>query len=122
VQLQTIKNISVNRRNIERAFSDLVITEEVFNEIGPAINSAASIFLFGYPGNGKTSVAERITRLMGDNIYVPYAIEAGGSIIKVYDPIVHEAADVDNKEVGSALSLLKGASYDQRFIQIKRPT
>src|SRR5207248_1742932 len=77
VSLQTIRNISVNRRNIERAFSDLVITEAVFNEIGPAINSAASIFLFGYPGNGKTSVAERITRLMGDNIYIPYAIEVG---------------------------------------------
>src|SRR5439155_3734353 len=65
---QSIKNLIVTRRSIQRAFEDLVITPEVFNEIGPAINSAASIFLFGYPGNGKTSIAERITRLMGDDI------------------------------------------------------
>jgi hypothetical protein len=122
VSLQTIKNITVNRRNIERAFSDLVITEAVFNEIGPAINSAASIFLFGYPGNGKTSVAERITRLMGDNIYIPYAIEVGGAIIKLYDPTVHELIEADPTETGGVLSLLKGASYDQRFVKIKRPT
>jgi hypothetical protein len=122
VQLQTIKNLTVNRRNIERAFADLIITEEVFNEIGPAINSAASIFLFGFPGNGKTSVAERITRLTGDSIYIPYAIEAGGAIIKLYDAVVHEAVEAENKEGGAALSLFKGASYDQRFVQIKRPT
>lgn len=122
VQLQTIKNISVNRRNIERAFSDLVITESVFNEIGPAVNSAASIFLFGFPGNGKTSVAERITRLMGDSLYVPYAIEAGGAIIKLYDPTVHEIAEAEEKEAGGTLSLLKGSMHDARFVRIKRPT
>ncbi len=122
VSLQTIKNIVVTRRNIEAAFSDLIITESVFNEIGPAINSAASIFLFGFPGNGKTSVAERITRLMGDNIYIPNAIEVGGSIIKLYDPTVHELVETEVRESGSVLSLLKGASYDQRYVLIKRPT
>jgi hypothetical protein len=65
--------------------------DESFNEIGPAINSAQSIFFFGYPGNGKTSVAERITRLMGDAIYIPYAVEANGQVIKLYDPIQHTA-------------------------------
>ena len=71
----------MTRRSIQRAFEDLVITESTFNEIGPAINSAASIFFFGYPGNGKTSIAERITRLMGDTIYVPHAVEANGQIV-----------------------------------------
>ena len=46
------------------------------SSVSQTINSAASIFLFGYPGNGKTSIAERITRLMGDDIYIPYAVEA----------------------------------------------
>src|SRR5262249_6615520 len=73
--VQTIRNFVVTRRSIHRAFQDLVITPEVFNEIGPAMNSAASIFLFGFPGNGKTAIAERITRLMGDDIFVPYAVE-----------------------------------------------
>ena len=61
----------------------------VFNEIGPAINSAQSIFFFGYPGNGKTSIAERITRLMGDAIYVPHTVEVNGQIVRVFDPILH---------------------------------
>jgi hypothetical protein len=53
VKAQTIKSLVVTRRTIEKAFYDLIITPTVFSEIGPAINSAASIFLFGYPGNGK---------------------------------------------------------------------
>src|SRR5436305_13367088 len=66
---QTIRNFVVTRRNIERAFQDLILSASVYNDIGPAINSAASIFLFGLPGNGKTSIAERITRLMSEDFY-----------------------------------------------------
>lgn len=110
IKAQTIKNMVVTRRNIRRAFGDLIINDAVLNEIGPAVNSASSIFLFGYPGNGKTAISERITRLMGDNIYVPYAVEAGGQIIKIYDNIVHELAeDADDSQ------------YDQRWAHIKRP-
>jgi len=118
---QTVKNLVVTRRSIQRAFEDLVITPEVFNEIGPAINSAASIFLFGYPGNGKTSIAERITRLMGDDIYVPYAVEANGQIIKVYDPIVHTKVD-DQRTDGIESAFLKSVTYDERYVKVKRPT
>lgn len=119
VASQTIKGVEVTRNNIERAFQDLVITPEVFNEIGPAVNSAASIFLFGYPGNGKTSIAERITRLMGDDMYIPYAVEANGQIIKVFDPIIHEPVADDENGV---TSLLRGSLHDERFVKIKRPT
>lgn len=112
VKAQTIKNMVVTRRNIRRAFADLIISDPVLNEIGPAVNSASSIFLFGYPGNGKTSIAERITRLMGDHIYLPYAVEAGGQIIKLYDNIVHELAPDDSTE---------DIQYDARWARIKRP-
>ncbi len=112
VKAQTIKNMVVTRRNIRRAFSDLIINDAVLNEIGPAVNSASSIFLFGYPGNGKTSIAERITRLMGDHIYLPYAVEAGGQIIKLYDNIVHELAPEPVDE---------DVQYDTRWARIKRP-
>jgi len=120
VAAQTIKGVEVTRNNIERAFQDLVITPEVFNEIGPAVNSAASIFLFGFPGNGKTSIAERITRLMGDDLYIPHAVEANGQIIKVFDQILHEP--VKEKEAEGVSSLLRGSLYDSRYIKIKRPT
>jgi predicted ATPase with chaperone activity len=122
VLAQTVKKMVVTRRSIRKAFEDLVITENVFNEIGPAINSAQSIFFFGYPGNGKTSIAERITRLMGDSIYIPYAVEANGQIIKVYDPIQHTVVpDEDAQDVTETI-IKKGAGFDQRFVRVKRPT
>lgn len=119
VNAQTIKGVEVTRNNIERAFQDLVITPEVFNEIGPAVNSAASIFLFGFPGNGKTSIAERVTRLMGGDIYIPYAVEANGQIIKVFDKILHEPVSNSTEGVNK---FLRGSLHDERYIKIKRPT
>jgi len=115
IKAQTIKSVIVTRRSIQKAFSDLVVSEAVLNEIGPAVNSASSMFLFGYPGNGKTSVAERITRLMGDDIFIPYAIEANGQIIKLYDRIVHEMVEKDEGEG------FGGSDYDHRWVKIKRP-
>lgn len=112
VRAQTIRNVVVTRRNIRKAFSDLIISDAILNDVGPAVNSGSSVFLFGYPGNGKTSIAERITRLMGDAIFIPYAVEADGQIIKVYDPIVHELAAVNDEELGE---------YDRRWVCIKRP-
>lgn len=127
VLAQTVKKIVVTRRSVRRAFEDLVISEAAFNEIGPAINSAQSVFFFGYPGNGKTSIAERITRLMGDHIYVPHAVVANGQIIKVYDPILHAAAkeadDLDAPAAGGADAILKkGTTADRRYVKVKRPT
>jgi hypothetical protein len=122
VMAQTVKKLVVTRRSIQRAFEDLIITDEVFNEIGPAINSAQSIFFFGYPGNGKTSVAERITRLMGDTIFIPHAVEAGGQIIKVFDPILHTpVSEEDTRDVTETV-VRRGPQYDRRFIRVKRPT
>ncbi len=124
VLAQTIKKLIVTRRSIRKAFEDLIITDEVLNEIGPAINSAQSIFFFGFPGNGKTSVAERITRLMGDSIYVPHVIEAGGQLIKVFDPIQHTIVQEQQQQgEGNETTFMKRAAvFDQRFVKVKRPT
>jgi hypothetical protein len=122
VLAQTVKKLIVTRRSIRAAFQDLVISDEVYNEIGPAINSTASIFFFGYPGNGKTSIAERITRLMGDTIYVPHAVEANGQIIKVFDPILHQAVKEEHEPDEMGAILKQGPAYDERFVKIKRPT
>jgi hypothetical protein len=122
VLAQTIKKLVVTRRSIRRAFEDLVITDESFNEVGPAINSASSIFFFGFPGNGKTSIAERITRLMGDTIYVPHAVEVNGQIIKIFDPIQHTPVVEDEKHDANETLMKRGTQFDQRFIRVKRPT
>ena len=122
VLAQSIRKLVVTRRSIQRAFEDLIISDDCFNEIGPAINSAASIFFFGYPGNGKTSIAERITRLMGDAIFLPHAIEANGQIIKVFDPILHTPIEQEPMGDGIDSVLRKAANFDQRYIKVKRPT
>jgi DNA-binding MarR family transcriptional regulator len=112
VTKQTIKNVLVTRRNIREAFDGLVIDESILNWVGPAVNSGASVMLYGYPGNGKTSIAERITHLMGDAIFIPSTIEADGAIIKMYDAIVHEPPKKP---------LPEGTEYDMRWIRINRP-
>ena len=119
---QSIKKLVVTRLSIQRAFEDLIITENVFNEIGPAMNSGASIFFFGFPGNGKTSLAERITRLMGDVIYIPNAVEANGQIVKIYDPTQHTEVKEEQQEMGVEGVFLKPPAYDHRFVRVKRPT
>lgn len=122
VLAQSIRKLVVTRMSIQKAFEDLVISETMFNQVGPAVNSGASIFFFGFPGNGKTSVAERITRLMGDAMYIPYAVEANGQIIKVYDPILHQLIQDDESMTGSDNMVLKTSMHDSRYVKVKRPT
>ena len=83
VKKQTLADQHPTEDDLHRAFEDLLIDKSMLIRLGPAINSGRGMFLFGAPGNGKTSIAERITRLMGDTIYVPHAVEANGQIIKV---------------------------------------
>ena len=83
---------------LRAAFAHLVISDELFNAIGPAIVSGKSVFIYGPPGNGKTSIARAIGDFMnnaGGEIYVPYAFLAENSIITVYDQAVHQLAEAD---------------------------
>ncbi len=115
IKAQSIHKVTVTYRNIREAFSDLILSEEILDDVGPAVNSGSSIFLFGYPGNGKTAIAERVTRVMGDNIFIPFALEADGWVIKVYDPINHEPVDDPEKNPADKLD------YDGRWVRCQRP-
>jgi len=112
VKLQTIKDIVVNRRSVRQAFSHLVVTDALMNQLGPAINSAQSIFLFGPPGNGKTSLAETASRLLGGAVYIPHAIEYDGQVIKVYDGVFHAALEQEDRNVDAK---------DRRWVKSRRP-
>jgi hypothetical protein len=87
---QRIVNEKVDRAAIDGAFADLVVSESLVTNIGPAINSGSSILLYGDPGNGKTTVSERVARLFTDVVYVPYCFEVDGQIVKVFDPGIHK--------------------------------
>jgi len=114
MSVQALKQVTVQSRDIQQAFAHLVLSQYTLEQIGPAANSGRSIFLFGPPGNGKTSVAEAIGSLvMKDALYIPYAIEVEGQVIKVFDPVNHKPVAETNP--GGSRSL------DRRWIKIARP-
>ncbi len=116
VTAQTIGNETPGPDDVKRAFDDLLVNDSMLTKLGPAINSARGLFLYGVPGNGKTSIAERITDCFGTTIWVPHAVIVDGEIIKFYDPENHQLAEDDRPE------LLKDEQYDRRWIKIRRPT
>jgi predicted ATPase with chaperone activity len=126
---QAVTGINCSPEPLRSAFAHLVIPDELFNAIGPAIVSGKSIFIFGPPGNGKTSVARSIGDFMnnaGGEIYVPYAFLAEDSIVTVYDQAVHQAVDADpgdRLEDGEATirRLLNTGAVDPRWVRIRRP-
>ncbi len=105
-----VAKLSVDRNTILGAFDDLVLSDFIVDQLGPALISQKSLFLYGATGNGKTSIAERLYRLHCDAIVIPYALEVHGQIIVLYDPVVHERLDVQ----------IPG--LDQRWVVCKRPT
>lgn len=115
---QGLEYVRVSPEDVDSALEGLVINDEMRARVGPAANSGRSLFLYGPPGNGKTTIATAITRMLGGHIYVPYAISIGNSVIKVYDQLVHERAD---EESGSKPLGLKDRRPDRRWVRIKRP-
>lgn len=116
VAAQSITREKPGVNEVREAFNDVLISEKMQRRLGPAINSGRGLFLYGLPGNGKSTIAERITRCFGSDVWVPHAIYVGGEIIKFYDPQSHQAVG-SNKP-----SILKGEAFDPRWIKIRRPT
>jgi len=116
VKAQTITLMNPSQQDLRRAFSDLLVSEEMFDTLGPAINSGKGMFLYGYPGNGKTSIAERITRCFGDEIYIPKTISVEGVIIKLFDSENHEVTE------SKGSGILRVDKHDERWVKVRRPT
>lgn len=118
VARQSIAGQVVTVDDLRRAFSDLIINEAMLDKLGPAINSGRGMFLFGQPGNGKTSIAERITATFGSTVWIPRSMYIEGEIMRVFDPGVHEEVDDGSQNTG----LLDSMDIDRRWVCIKRPT
>ncbi len=100
------------------ALSQLVINRKVFDKIGPAVNSGRSIFLFGPPGNGKTTISELVGRVvLGQEMYIPYAIDIEGQVVRVFDGVNHEVVEDTSKKMGTG----QIHRADPRWIKIRRP-
>jgi hypothetical protein len=117
VAAQTIANEHPKEEDLRSALADLLIPEETLRLLGPAINSGRGLFLYGDSGNGKTSIAERITRCFGSTVWIPKVIHVDGQLIKLFDLANHELIETERSP-----GLLDDSDFDHRWAQIRRPT
>ncbi len=126
---QAVTGIGCTPEQLRSTFTHLVLPDTLFNAIGPAIVSGKSVFIYGPPGNGKTSIARSIGDFMnnaGGAIYVPYAFIAENSIITVFDQSIHaldddEGGDRVEDSEATIRRLLNTGTVDPRWVRIRRP-
>jgi len=106
----------VDRASVRKAFSHLVISQRVLDQLGPAINAGHSMFVYGPPGNGKTVISQAIHKLLDGDIFVPHALEVEGSIIRFFDPVNHIVLP-EAETTGLDL----GGDTDRRWVRCRRP-
>ena len=108
---------SITRARVQQAFSHLVLSGRVLDQVGPAIGAAHSMFVYGPPGNGKTVIAQAIRNLLDGEIAIPHALEVEGSIIRFFDPVNHEPLQA----TPTTLGLSRGEQHDARWVRCRRP-
>lgn len=102
---------------VREAFAELVLTDRVLDQLGPAINAQRSMFIYGPPGNGKSLMTQRIRGLLDGDIAIPHAIEVEGQIVRIFDPVLHEELPLD--DVSDSIDA--GAKPDRRWVRCRRP-
>ncbi len=105
----TISDEQIDEADLKDAFHDLVISPDVLDTLGPAVNSGKSVFVFGKPGNGKTVMCEKIIDAFSGLVAIPHAILIGGTVIKFFDPLYHEYLEIPDKTI------------DERWMVTPRP-
>ncbi len=122
IRKQKSGRMTVTAGTMRQILSQLVLSEKTFQRLGPALNSGTSIFLYGPPGNGKTSIARAFGNLvLSQTMYIPYALYLDGQVIKVYDEVSHRATPQTGPIGPSAGSMRMNTRRDPRWVKIHRP-
>jgi len=106
----------LTEENLAHAYRRMVVSEDILEQIGPAVSSGNSFLIYGLPGNGKTYLAEALAHLDPSPVFLPYAIECQGMIIQVFDPIYHHLIEEEEPSL-----MFSGPSFDRRWFKCRRP-
>ncbi len=122
VKRQSIKNESLSEATLREGFANLIVPSNYIRKLLPAVSAGHTILLYGPPGNGKTSIGTRISKLFRDVVYIPYAIEVAGQIIKIFDSRLHKSyfAEGTKPVLSEGHSVLLEA-FDARWVACRRP-
>jgi energy-coupling factor transporter ATP-binding protein EcfA2 len=121
VRRQSIKSGFLKAEALRAGFAGLELSEMYIRKLLPAINAGRTVLLYGPPGNGKTTVTARIAALLQKVIFVPYAVEIGGQIMKVFDPGIHQPVDVSYPPGSHSYEGLQIEAFDDRWVACRRP-
>lgn len=113
MEKQSLQNSRLTYDDLQTTFKDLRLDSTLVSQLGQAINDGRGLFLYGPPGNGKTSVSELVVSSFGEFVWIPHTITIDGELIRLYDPRSHQAVEAEE---------LQQVKYDRRWILIHRPT
>ena len=113
IRRQSIRSTKFRLADLRHALADMTLSESLVSQFAQAINDGLGMFLFGSPGNGKTTLAERISGSFGQHIWMPRMIGIGGDLIRLFDPSCHQEVEAPQ---------LASMKYDRRWVLIRRPT
>ena len=123
LKLQSIREMRVTPEVVDRALSHLVLDDAVCEALGPAVNSGRSMLLYGGSGNGKSTITGAIGKMMPGEVLIPYAVDINGTIVKVFDPRVHEEIPAERQERRANIENGSGGERrrDRRWVVARRP-
>jgi len=120
VNAQSGENPLLGVDDLRAGLAHMVVSEEILHKLGPAVNSGRSMFLYGPPGNGKTSLAEAVSRMLGGEVYVPHCLEIDSQIVKVFDQMNHTTVDLSDQRDPAGRK--QQVEMDRRWLLCRRPT
>jgi len=121
VERQSMAGMRIDRSRLEDALEDLVLADDLVELLGPAVNSAKSMFLYGDPGNGKTRIAQAVADIFGEAFYVPHAVELDGLLMVLFDPVHHKPLEPASAVRSGPTIVRDIPPHDRRFICVRRP-
>lgn len=118
IEAQSLERGNVGSQYLRSALADMVVAEELLEDLGSALNSGRSIYLYGPSGGGKTSLAERMVAALRGTVHVPHALWAGDQVVSVFDPTVHRVLPA---AASSGSGLDRAFRPDSRWVEVERP-